>query len=381
MSKKKVLFIFGTRPEAIKLAPLIKVFQNERNAFDVKICITSQHREMLKQVIDFFQIKPDFNLNVMKYNQSIFDITSEGLKKLDKVLEQYKPDIIFVQGDTTTAFVGALAGFYKKIKVAHIEAGLRSFNKFAPFPEEINRVLISHIADYHFAPTKKAKQNLVREGIKDNIYVVGNTVIDALQLGLKLIENNEEKYKRYFKFLNFNKKIILVTGHRRESFGEGFKNICNALKEIALKYKDTIEIIYPVHLNPNVQKSVRRVFYKIKNIHLLKPLNYPYLLYLMRNCWLILTDSGGIQEEAPSLGKPVLVMREVTERVEGIKKGTAILVGTDKNRIIKEVEKMLYNQRKYIKMAKVKNPYGDGKTSYQIKNIILNRDKRERNIK
>ena len=381
MSKKKVLFIFGTRPEAIKLAPLIKVFQNERNAFDVKICITSQHREMLKQIIDFFQIKPDFNLNVMKYNQSIFDITSEELKKLDKVLEQYKPDIIFVQGDTTTAFVGALAGFYKKIKVAHIEAGLRSFNKFAPFPEEINRVLISHIADYHFAPTKKAKQNLLREGIKDNIYVVGNTVIDALQLGLKLIENNEEKYKRYFKFLNFNKKIILVTGHRRESFGEGFKNICNALKEIALKYKDKIEIIYPVHLNPNVQKSVRRVFYKIKNIHLLKPLNYPYLLYLMRNCWLILTDSGGIQEEAPSLGKPVLVMREVTERVEGIKKGTAILVGTDKNRIIKEVEKMLYNQRKYIKMAKVKNPYGDGKTSYQIKNIILNRDKRERNIK
>jgi len=381
MSKKKVLFIFGTRPEAIKLAPLIKVFQNERNAFDVKICITSQHREMLKQIIDFFQIKPDFNLNVMKYNQSIFDITSEELKKLDKVLEQYKPDIIFVQGDTTTAFVGALAGFYKKIKVAHIEAGLRSFNKFAPFPEEINRVLISHIADYHFAPTKKAKQNLVREGIKDNIYVVGNTVIDALQLGLKLIENNEEKYKKYFKFLNFNKKIILVTGHRRESFGEGFKNICNALKEIALKYKDKIEIIYPVHLNPNVQKSVRRVFYKIKNIHLLKPLNYPYLLYLMRNCWLILTDSGGIQEEAPSLGKPVLVMREVTERVEGIKKGTAILVGTDKNRIIKEVEKMLYNQRKYIKMAKVKNPYGDGKTSYQIKNIILNRDKRERNIK
>lgn len=367
----KILFIFGTRPETIKLAPLIKEFQNERDVFDVKICITSQHREMLKQVMDFFQITPDFNLNIMKHNQSIFDITSESLKRLNNVLEKSKPDIIFVQGDTTTAFVGALAGFYRKVKVAHVEAGLRSFNKFAPFPEEINRVLISHIADYHFAPTKKAKQNLIKEGIKNSIYVVGNTVIDALQLGLKLIENNEEKYKKYFKFLNFNKKIILVTGHRRESFGEGFKNICDALKEIALKYKDTIEIIYPVHLNPNIQKSIKKIFYKMKNIHLLKPLNYPHLLYLMKNCWLILTDSGGIQEEAPSLGKPVLVMREVTERIEGIKKGTSILVGTDRSRIVKEVQRMLYNHRRYIKMARIKNPYGDGSASYKIKKIIL----------
>ncbi len=377
MSKKSLLFIFGTRPEAIKLAPLIKVFQKERSKFNVKICITSQHKEMLKQVMDFFQIEPDFNLNIMKYNQSIFDITSNGIKKLNKVLVKSRPDIIFVQGDTTTAFVGALAGFYKKIKVAHIEAGLRSFNKFAPFPEEINRVLISHIADYHFAPTKKAKQNLVKEGIKENIYIVGNTVIDALQLGLKLIKNNEEKYKKYFKFLNFNKKIILVTGHRWESFGEGFRSICNALKEIALKYKDTIEIIYPVHLNPNVQRPVKKILGNTKNIHLLKPLSYPYFLYLMKNCWLILTDSGGIQEEAPSLGKPVFVMRDVTERAEGITKGTAILVGTNKIRIVKEVEKMLYNPRRYIKMAKVKNPYGDGRASYQIKDVILREYKRE----
>jgi len=365
----KLLFIFGTRPEAIKMAPLIKAFQKEIS-FEIKICVTAQHRQMLDQVLDFFDIKPDYDLNMMKSNQSLFDITANVLKGLEKILEGYKPDLIFVQGDTTTAFVGALAGFYKKIKVAHIEAGLRSHNKYSPFPEEINRVLIGHLADYHFSPTERAKENLIKEGIKENIFVVGNTVIDALFLGLNIIKHKgEEEYLDYFNFINFSKKIILVTGHRRESFGEPFENICNALKEIAENYKD-VEIVYPVHLNPNVRKPVNRILNGIDNIYLIEPLSYPYLIWLINKSYLILTDSGGIQEEAPSLGKPVLVMREVTERVEGIEAGTAKLVGTSKDKIISEVVNLLTNKEEYDKMAKAINPYGDGKASVGIIDIL-----------
>jgi UDP-N-acetylglucosamine 2-epimerase (non-hydrolysing) len=367
----KILFIFGTRPEAIKLAPLIKEFQKS-GEFNTRICVTAQHREMLDQVLSFFNIKPDYDLNIMKPNQSLFDITANILKLLEPILKKEKPDMIFVQGDTTTAFAGALAGFYQKIKVAHIEAGLRSHNKYSPFPEEINRVLAGHIADYHFAPTEKAKKNLYNEGIKENVWVVGNTVIDALFLGLDIIKKEgEEKYYKHFSFIDFSKKIILLTGHRRESFGEPFENICYALREIANKYKD-VEIVYPVHLNPNVREPVNRILKGIKNIHLIEPLEYPYLIWLMNKSYLILTDSGGIQEEAPSLGKPVLVMREVTERIEGVEAGTAKLVGTDKNKIIKEVQTLLEDDKEYNRMAKATNPYGDGKSSERIIHILKN---------
>jgi UDP-N-acetylglucosamine 2-epimerase (non-hydrolysing) len=365
----RLLFIFGTRPEAIKMAPLIKAFQKEIS-FEIKICVTAQHRGMLDQVLEFFDIKPDYDLNIMRNNQSLFDITTKVLKGLEKILDENKPDLIFVQGDTTTAFVGALAGFYKKIKVAHIEAGLRSHNKYSPFPEEINRVLVGHLADYHFAPTERAKENLIKEGIKENIFVVGNSVIDALFLGLDIIkQKGEEEYYNYFNFIDFSKKIILVTGHRRESFGEPFENICNALKELAENYKD-VEIVYPVHLNPNVREPVNRILRGIDNIHLIEPLSYPYLIWLMNKSYIILTDSGGIQEEAPSLGKPVLVVREVTERVEGIEAGTAKLVGTNKDKIISEVINLLTDENEYNKIAKAVNPYGDGKTSERIINIL-----------
>ena len=371
MDRSKILFIFGTRPEAIKLAPLIKEFQVS-SSFKVKICTTAQHREMLSQVLNFFNINPDYDLNLMKHNQSLFDITIGALKALERIIDLEEPDLIFVQGDTTTAFTGALAGFYKKIKVAHVEAGLRSFNKYSPFPEEINRVLIGHLADYHFAPTEKAKKNLESEGINKNIWVVGNTVIDALLLGLEIIKEKEAYYEFYkiFDFIDFSKKIILVTGHRRESFGEPFRNICYALKEIAYSFPD-VEIVYPVHLNPNVRKPVNEILKGHPRIHLLEPLEYPHLIWLMSKSYLILTDSGGIQEEAPSLGKPVLVMRDVTERIEGVEAGSAKLVGTDKNKIVQEVSKLLKFPDEYQKMANVVNPYGDGKASKRIVDIII----------
>ncbi|TCK04448.1 non-hydrolyzing UDP-N-acetylglucosamine 2-epimerase [Phorcysia thermohydrogeniphila] len=367
----KVLLIFGTRPEAIKMAPLIKEFERYPDRFNVKVCVTAQHREMLDQVLKFFGIEPDYDLNLMKPNQSLFELTANLIKELESVLKDFNPDLIFVQGDTTTAFVGALAGFYNKVKVAHIEAGLRSNNKYSPFPEEVNRVLIGKLADFHFAPTEKAKRNLLKEGIKNNVWVVGNTVIDALLLGLQIIkEQGEEKYYRYFDFMDFSKKIILVTGHRRESFGEPFRNICFALKELADSFED-VEIVYPVHLNPNVRKPVNEILRGHSRIHLIEPLEYPYLIWLMSKSYLVLTDSGGIQEEAPSLGKPVLVMREVTERIEGIEAGTAKLVGTNKEKIILEAVKLLENQEEYNKMAKAVNPYGDGTASRKILKILM----------
>ncbi|WP_309297835.1 non-hydrolyzing UDP-N-acetylglucosamine 2-epimerase [Thermodesulfovibrio yellowstonii] len=371
---KRILLIFGTRPEAIKMSPLYWEFKKYPEDFDVKVCVTAQHRQMLDQVLNFFAIKPDYDLNLMRDNQSLFNITSDSIIELEKVYNDFNPDLVLVQGDTTTSFTGALSAYYKKIKVAHIEAGLRSGNKYSPFPEEINRVLVGHIADYHFAPTEKAKQNLYNEGIRENVWVVGNTVIDALFLGLRILEENEElrsKIELYFdEMFDFQReKIILVTGHRRESFGEGFENICNALKEIAESYPE-LKIIYPVHLNPNVREPVNRILNGIRNILLVEPLEYPYLIWLMSKSFLVLTDSGGIQEEAPSLGKPVLVMREVTERVEGIEAGTAKLVGTKKQNIIDAVKSLMENASEYQKMSKAINPYGDGLASKRIVEIL-----------
>ncbi len=379
--KQKILFVFGTRPEAIKIAPLYLKFKKLKD-FDIKVCVTGQHRQMLDQVLEFFNIVPDYDLNLMKPNQSIFDITADILKNIEQVLNASKPDIVVVQGDTTTAFAGALAAFYKKIKIAHVEAGLRSRNKYAPFPEEINRILIGHIADYHFAPTELARKNLEQEGITKNVWVTGNTVIDALLYGLEKI-NSEIKLRRkieaFFEKLigdYNNSKIILVTSHRRESFGEGLENISNAIKEVALKYKD-VKIIYPVHLNPNVRKQVNKILNGLENVFLIEPLEYPYLIWLLSKSYIILTDSGGIQEEAPALGKPVLVMRDVTERIEGIEAGTAKLVGTKKDRIVEEVERLLFDENEYRKMANAVNPYGDGKASERIAQILLNLKKEE----
>jgi UDP-N-acetylglucosamine 2-epimerase (non-hydrolysing) len=371
---RKFLFVFGTRPEAIKLAPLIFQF-SKVNGVDMKVCITAQHRHMLDQVLDFFGIVPDFDLNIMKENQTLFDLTSDGLKGMETVLNFYIPDVIFVQGDTTTAFVGALSGFYKKVKVAHVEAGLRSFDKYSPFPEEMNRVIISRLSDFHFAPTEKARENLVNEGIRDNVYVVGNTVIDALFLGISIIERNSDlksEIESYFSRILKGKesKVILITGHRRESFGKPFEDICLAIREIASKFKD-VELIYPVHLNPNVREPVNRILGNVENVHLIDPVPYPYMIWLMKRSYLVLTDSGGIQEEAPSLGKPVLVMRNVTERTEGLEAGTSKLVGTSKERIVHEVEKLLMDEGEYQKMARAVNPYGDGRSSERIVDIML----------
>lgn len=365
----KLLFIFGTRPEAIKMAPLILHAKNMQ-VFDVQVCITGQHNEMLNQVLKFFNINPDYDLAVMRPNQSLFDVTAAILKGLEQVLISAKPDMVLVQGDTTTAFVGSLAAYYCKISVAHIEAGLRSGNKYSPFPEELNRILVGGIADIHFAPTLRAQENLLQEGKSmQKIYMVGNTVIDALFITIALLKNKEQVYREQFRFINFSKKIILVTGHRRESFGEPFREICLALKKVA--ENNDVEIVYPVHLNPNARQPVFEILDGIKNVHLIEPLAYPDLVWLMDKSYFVLTDSGGIQEEAPSLGKPVLVMREVTERVEGIEAGTCLLVGTNKEIIVKETLRLLNNDRDlYHKMSTAHNPYGDGKSSEMILNII-----------
>lgn len=366
----RILLIFGTRPEAIKMAPLIKELQKFPDQFKIKICVTAQHRQMLDQILGYFGIIPDYDLNIMGPDQTLFDVTGKTLSGLNDILDDFNPDLIFVQGDTTTAFVGALAGFYKKMKIAHLEAGLRSGNMYSPFPEEMNRKLVGHLSNYHFAPTKKAKDNLLKEGIDENVFVVGNTVIDALFLSLEISKKEgDEKYRECFKYLDFSKKIILVTAHRRENFGKGFEDICYALKEISEKQEDA-KIIYPVHLNPNVQVPVKSILGKQKNIHLIEPLEYPYLVWLMSRSYLILTDSGGIQEEAPSLGKPVLVMRDTTERTEGIDAGIAKLIGVNKKSIVKETLLLLTNILEYGKMVKNDNLYGDGKSSKKIVDIL-----------
>ncbi|MEO0082905.1 MAG: UDP-N-acetylglucosamine 2-epimerase (non-hydrolyzing) [candidate division WOR-3 bacterium] len=369
----KVLFAFGTRPEAIKLAPVIKEFEKDKKHFQVEICITAQHRHMLDQVLKTFNIRPHYDLDIMHEGQTLFDINIRVLRGLEKLLQKTKPDLIFVQGDTTTAFVSALAGFYCKIRIGHVEAGLRTYDKFAPFPEEMNRRLISPLADFHFAPTLKAKENLLREGINPkNVVVTGNTVIDALQLALKMNPKIDLPILHKIKPEN---KIILVTAHRRENFGRPFVNICQALKSIVTRNKD-VEIIYPVHPNPNIKIPVHRILGNIDRIHLIAPVDYLPFAYLMKKAYLILTDSGGIQEEAPALGKPVLVLREKTERPEAVEAGTAKLVGTNINRIVNVTETLIYSQKEYNKMATVKNPFGDGKASQRIRIYCLKSYKR-----
>jgi UDP-N-acetylglucosamine 2-epimerase (non-hydrolysing) len=364
------LFAFGTRPEAIKLAPLIKRLQEEKSKFRVQICITAQHRQLLDMVLETFGIKPDFDLAIMREGQTLFDINVRILRGLEKLFRGKRPDLIFVQGDTTTAFVSALAAFYCQIPVAHIEAGLRTADKYAPFPEEMNRRLISQLTDYHFAPTPKAKENLLSEGIpKNRILVTGNTVIDALHLALRM---NPDVRVPVLERVNPKNRIILVTCHRRESFGKPFIRICSALAKLAERNRD-IEIIYPVHPNPNIRIPAHKVLGNKERVHLIPPMDYLPFVHLLKHSYLILTDSGGIQEEAPGLGKPVLVLREKTERPEAIEAGTARLVGTNEKKIVEETENLLHSEKEYQKMARVKNPFGDGKASERIRKFLLTR--------
>jgi UDP-N-acetylglucosamine 2-epimerase (non-hydrolysing) len=370
---KKNLIIFGTRPEAIKMAPLIIEFNKKKNYFETKVCVTGQHREMLDQVLSFFKIKPDYDLNLMRPNQSLYSLTIDILNGLKSILDDFKPDYVYVHGDTTTSMVSSLAAFYSGAKVCHIEAGLRTHNKYSPFPEELNRQITGRIADFHFAPTIQSKLNLLKENINESsIVVTGNTVIDALlesSARINTIENSEiENLKT---IVNPLKKLILVTGHRRENHGQGFINICEALKKIALD-NDNVQIIYPVHLNPNVTKPVYQILSGINSIHLIDPIAYPAFVWLMNQSYLIITDSGGVQEEAPSIGKPVLVMRDTTERPEAIEAGTVILVGTDNKKIVKECNDLLLNSERYQKMSASHNPYGDGNACKRIvEHIIL----------
>jgi len=359
--KKKNLIIFGTRPEAIKMAPLVKEFYKHKNDFETKVCVTAQHREMLDQVLNFFEIIPDYDLDIMRPNQNLYSLTADIITGLKPILEDFQPDYVYVHGDTTTTMASSIAAYYAGAKVCHVEAGLRTGNKLSPFPEEMNRQVTGRITDYHFAPTLQSKQNLLAENIKDeHILITGNTVIDALLDSSKRVFTLDNKeIDDLKKIIDPSKKIILVTGHRRENHGIGFMNICEALKEIALKNKD-VQIIYPVHLNPNVQNPVYQVLSDTKNIHLISPLSYPAFVWLMNTSYIIITDSGGIQEEAPSLGKPVLVMRDVTERPEAVEVGTVILVGADKRKIVKETNRLLSDDNHYQEMSALSNPYGDG---------------------
>lgn len=365
---KKALIIFGTRPEAIKMSPLIKALQQQSN-FTTKVCITAQHREMLDQVLDFFEIEADFDLNLMKPNQNLYNLTATIIKELKPVLEDFKPDYVFVHGDTTTTMAASIASFYAGAQICHVEAGLRTHNKRNPFPEELNRSLTGRIADFHFAPTTTAKNNLLKENIAvETIQITGNTVIDALLFSVEKLKHTSFKINEIQglkKILDLDKKLILVTGHRRENHGQGFENICLALKTIA-KNNPEVQIVYPVHLNPKVKKPVHENLEGLKNVFLIEPLSYPSFVWLMNQSYIILTDSGGVQEEAPSLGKPVLVMRNTTERPEAVEAGTVILVGTDTKKIINETQKLLEDTNHYNVMAKTHNPYGDGKACGKI---------------
>ena len=374
---KKVLIVFGTRPEAIKMAPLVKEFEKNSDDFNMKICVTAQHREMLDQVLELFEIKPDYDLNIMKQGQDLYDVTSKVLLGMRDVLNDFQPDVVLVHGDTTTTISATLAAFYQKIPVGHVEAGLRTGDIYSPWPEEANRLLTTQVTKYHFAPTLTNKKNLLREHIKDeNIIVTGNTVIDSLFMVVEKIDSNEalrndieEKISSLGFSYNKNRKMVLVTGHRRENFGQGFLNICDGLKELAQTHTD-VDFVYPVHLNPNVQKPVQEILTGIKNVYLIQPLDYLPFVYLLSRSYLILTDSGGVQEEAPSLGKPVLVMRDTTERPEALEAGTVMLVGTDKEIIIKNVSKLLEDELMYKKMSYAHNPYGNGTASAQIVNYF-----------
>jgi UDP-N-acetylglucosamine 2-epimerase (non-hydrolysing) len=375
MAKKKILMVFGTRPEAIKMIPIYFELLKFNIDLDVKICVTAQHRNMLDQVLEFFGVIPDYDLDLMKPNQDLFLLTSNILIGMKPVLQDSLPDLVLVHGDTTTSMAVSLAAFYHGSKVGHIEAGLRTFNKWSPFPEEINRNLTAKLADYHFAPTGLSQKNLISEGIDlKSIIVTGNTVIDALMMSKEKVINFPESYPSIVelkKSLNLNKKIILVTGHRRENFGDGFLNICKALRLIAEQNSECL-IVYPVHLNPNVQKPVNELLSGIENIKLINPQPYEAFIWLMNVSTLIITDSGGVQEEAPSLGKPVLVMRDTTERPEAVEAGTVILVGTNAENILIEANNLLHDDASYMKMSLKHNPYGDGLASVRIVEFIVN---------
>jgi UDP-N-acetylglucosamine 2-epimerase (non-hydrolysing) len=390
---KKILFVFGTRPEAIKMAPLIKCFQKEKETFRTIVAVSGQHKEMLDQVLDIFDLQPDYDMSIMKHGQDLYDITSRVLLGMRNILQEVKPDIVLVHGDTTTSFATALAAFYQHIPVGHIEAGLRTYNIYSPWPEEMNRQLTTRITSFHFAPTMLSRQNLLNEGIdKEKIFVTGNTVIDALHMVIKkskispnfetemfAIFNNEGITQSLINSWDLNRRLVLITGHRRENFGNGFLNICYAINELAIRYPE-VDFVYPVHLNPNVIEPVNEILgkntsdssQKLLNVYLIAPLDYIPFVYLMNKSFLVLTDSGGIQEEAPGLGKPVLVMRDTTERPEAVEAGTVLLVGTDKNRIFTEVAHLLDDMDHYTKMSKASNPYGDGKASERIADILMN---------
>jgi UDP-N-acetylglucosamine 2-epimerase (non-hydrolysing) len=370
---KNILIVFGTRPEAIKMAPVVTALQ-QCETLNVKVCVTAQHRQMLDQVLDLFEIKPDFDLNIMQPGQDLTDITANILLGLRGILAQNSFDRILVHGDTTTSFAASLAAFYQKIPVGHVEAGLRTGDIYAPFPEEMNRRLTGRIANFHFAPTDGARTNLLAEGVSEkNIYVTGNTVIDALLQVVNRLTNDVQlraEFDKQFEFIGATKRLILVTGHRRENFGEGFENICHALANIATR--NDVQIVYPVHLNPNVQEPVNRILKGISNVHLIAPLDYLPFVYLMNRSTLLITDSGGVQEEAPSLGKPVLVMRDTTERPEAVDAGTVILVGTDKQKIITETNRLLDDSAAYKIMSQAHNPYGDGLAAQRICDVLSN---------
>lgn len=384
---KKVMLVFGTRPEAIKMAPLVKEFQKQPKRVETVVCVTGQHREMLDQVLKIFDIKPDYDLNIMKQGQDLYDVTARVLTGMRDVLKEVKPDVVLVHGDTTTSTVAALAAFYQQIPVGHVEAGLRTHNIYSPWPEEMNRLLTGRLATYHFSPTPLSRNNLIKESVDDrNIIVTGNTVIDALYWVVDKIKNNKEldneledilsKAGYDVNRLNNGKKLVLITGHRRENFGDGFINMCTAIKDLMVKYPD-LDFVYPMHLNPNVRKPIHEVFGEnlsgLKNMFFIEPLEYLSFVYLMEKSSIVLTDSGGIQEEAPGLGKPVLVMRDTTERPEALDAGTVKLVGTDYNKIVNEVSSLIDDKAAYEKMSKAVNPYGDGLACGRIVNALLYR--------
>lgn len=394
---KKLLLVFGTRPEAIKMAPLVLEFKKHTDKFETYVCVTGQHRQMLDQVLDLFEITPDFDLNIMQANQDLYDITSRVLLGLRDVLKEVKPDVVFVHGDTATSTASALASFYQQIPVAHIEAGLRTHNIYSPWPEEMNRQITGRLTAYHFAPTTLSKKNLLLENINENsIFLTGNTVIDALHWVINKINSDKSIENQVVQSLqnkgydasrlNDKRKLVLITGHRRENFGDGFLNICNAIKELSENFP-TVDFVYPMHLNPNVRKPIQEIFGDItsssfetnspqKNIFFIEPLDYLPFVFLMSKSTLLLTDSGGIQEEAPGLGKPVLVMRDTTERPEAVDAGTVELVGTNKQKIVDSVTKLLTNDAEYEKMARAENPYGDGKASERIVSFFINQLKK-----
>lgn len=384
---KKVMLVFGTRPEAIKMAPLVKEFQKQPKRVETVVCVTGQHREMLDQVLKIFDIKPDYDLNIMKQGQDLYDVTARVLTGMRDVLKEVKPDVVLVHGDTTTSTAAALAAFYQQIPVEHVEAGLRTHNIYSPWPEEMNRLLTGRLATYHFSPTPLSRNNLIKESVDDrNIIITGNTVIDALYWVVDKIKNNKEldneledilsKAGYDVNRLNNGKKLVLITGHRRENFGDGFINMCTAIKDLTVKYPD-LDFVYPMHLNPNVRKPIHEVFGEnlsgLKNMFFIEPLEYLSFVYLMEKSSIVLTDSGGIQEEAPGLGKPVLVMRDTTERPEALDAGTVKLVGTDYNKIVNEVSSLIDDKAAYEKMSKAVNPYGDGLACGRIVNALLYR--------